>query len=101
MYFQSKFKKGLCFISNRQRRKEGTFCASEVAGIEPTPPAPKGSGYVRFDHLATFMYIFPKVTQTSKELKKLKVQKFDLARNRTEVICVIAGTFTAEPLDLI
>jgi hypothetical protein len=29
--------KGLNFISNRQRRKEGTFCASELAGIEPTP----------------------------------------------------------------
>jgi hypothetical protein len=33
--------KGLSFISNRQRRKEGTFCASELAGIEPTPPAPE------------------------------------------------------------
>ena len=42
--------KGLSFISNRQRRKEGTFCASELAGIEPTPPAPKGSGYVRVLH---------------------------------------------------
>ena len=31
--------KGLGFISNRQRRKEGTFYASELAGIEPTPPA--------------------------------------------------------------
>jgi hypothetical protein len=28
---------GLSFISNRQRQKEGTFCASELAGIEPTP----------------------------------------------------------------
>jgi hypothetical protein len=32
---------------------EGTFCASEWAGIEPTPPAPKGAGYVRLDHSAT------------------------------------------------
>ena len=31
-------KKVLSFISNRQRRKEGTFRASELAGIEPTPP---------------------------------------------------------------
>ncbi len=46
-------RKGLSFISNRQRRKEGTFCASELAGIEPTPPAPKGAGYVRLDHSAT------------------------------------------------
>jgi hypothetical protein len=46
-------KKGLSFISNRQRRKEGTFCESELAGIEPTPPAPKGAGYVRLDHSAT------------------------------------------------
>jgi hypothetical protein len=45
--------KGLSFISNRQRLKEGTFCASELAGIEPTPPAPKGAGYVRLDHSAT------------------------------------------------
>jgi hypothetical protein len=37
----------------RQRRKEGTFSASELVGIEPTPPAPKGAGYVRLDHSAT------------------------------------------------
>ncbi len=36
--------KGLSFISNRQRRKEGTFCASGLAGIEPTPPAPVEQG---------------------------------------------------------
>ncbi len=46
-------KKGLSFVSNRQRRKEGTFCASELAGIEPTPPAPKRAGYVLLDHSAT------------------------------------------------
>jgi hypothetical protein len=46
-------KKGLSFISNRHRRNEGTFSASEFAGIEPTPPAPKGAGYVRLDHSAT------------------------------------------------
>jgi hypothetical protein len=34
-------KKGLSFMSYRQRRKEGTFGASELAGIEPTPPAPE------------------------------------------------------------
>jgi hypothetical protein len=45
--------KGLSFITNRQLRNEGTFCASELAGIEPTPPAPKGAGYVRLDHSAT------------------------------------------------
>ena len=33
--------RGLSFISNRQRRNEGTFCASGLAGIEPTPPAPE------------------------------------------------------------
>jgi hypothetical protein len=44
---------GLSFISTRQRRKESTFCALELAGIEPTPPAPKGAGYVRLDHSAT------------------------------------------------
>jgi hypothetical protein len=46
-------KKRQSFLSNRQRRKDGTFCASELAGIEPTPPAPKGAGYVRLDHSAT------------------------------------------------
>ncbi len=56
--FGKKCTKGLSFISNRQRRKEGTFCASELAGIEPTP-APKGEGYVRLDHSATVdMYRF-------------------------------------------
>jgi hypothetical protein len=46
--------KGLSFITNRQRRNEGTFCASELAGIEPTPPAPKEAGYVRLDHSAIY-----------------------------------------------
>jgi hypothetical protein len=32
------------FSSNRQRLKEGTFCASELAGTEPTPPAPEEHG---------------------------------------------------------
>ena len=41
-------KKGLSFISNRQRRKEGTFSASELAGIEPTPPAPEEQGMPAF-----------------------------------------------------
>jgi hypothetical protein len=50
-------KKGLSFISNRQRRKEGTFYASELAGIEPTPPAPKGAGYVRLDHHSATVFM--------------------------------------------
>jgi hypothetical protein len=33
-------KKGLSFI----QRREGTFCASEFAGIEPTPPDPEEQG---------------------------------------------------------
>jgi hypothetical protein len=39
---------GLGFISNRQRRNEGTSCASELAGIEPTPPAPEEQGMHAF-----------------------------------------------------
>jgi hypothetical protein len=46
-------KKGLSFISNRQRQKEGTFCASGLAGIEPTPARPNGAGYARLNLLAT------------------------------------------------
>jgi hypothetical protein len=38
----------LIFISHRQRRKEGTFCASETAGIENTPTAPKEQGMPAF-----------------------------------------------------
>jgi hypothetical protein len=44
-------KKGLSFISNRQRRNEGTFCASGLAGIEPTPPAPEEQGMRAFRQL--------------------------------------------------
>jgi hypothetical protein len=33
--------KGLSFISHRRRRKEDTFCALQLEGIEPTPPAPE------------------------------------------------------------
>ena len=32
--------------------KEGTVCASELAGIEPTPPAPESAIYARLDHSA-------------------------------------------------
>jgi hypothetical protein len=39
LFFEKKG--GLSFISNRQRRKEGTLCASELAGIEPTQPVPE------------------------------------------------------------
>jgi hypothetical protein len=45
------FPKGLSFVSNRQRRKEGTFCASELAGIEPAPPAPEEQGMRAFRQL--------------------------------------------------
>ncbi len=45
------FIKGLSFISDRQRRKEGTFCASGLAGIEPTPPAPEERGMRAFRQL--------------------------------------------------
>ena len=45
--------KGLSFISNRQRRKEGTFCASGLAGIEPTPARPNGAGYACLNLSAT------------------------------------------------
>jgi hypothetical protein len=46
------YHKGLSFISNRQRRKEGTFCASELSGIEPTPPAPNEQGMPAFANLS-------------------------------------------------
>ncbi len=38
---------GLGFISNRQRRREGTFCASELAGIEPGLARSERAGYAR------------------------------------------------------
>ncbi len=44
--------KGLSFISNRQRRKECTFCASELAGIEPTLLAPDKQGMPAFANQA-------------------------------------------------
>jgi hypothetical protein len=50
--------KGLSCISNSQRQNEGAFGASELAGIEPTPPAPKEAGYVRHDHSATLQIVF-------------------------------------------
>ncbi len=47
------FKKGQSFISNRQRRKQGTFCASELAGIDPTPARSRRAGYARLNLSAT------------------------------------------------
>ncbi len=44
------FLKGVSFILNRQRQKEGTCCAWELAGIEPTPPAPKDAGLLSDYH---------------------------------------------------
>ncbi len=46
-------KKGLSFISNRQRQKEGTFCASVLAGIETTPARSGRAGYARLSLLST------------------------------------------------
>jgi hypothetical protein len=43
-------------VGNRRELSTGTClteAASELAGIEPTPPTPKGAGYVRLDNLAT------------------------------------------------
>jgi hypothetical protein len=43
-------KKELSFISNRQRRKEGTFCASDLVGVSgyrTHTARPKGAGYAR------------------------------------------------------
>ncbi len=45
--------KGLSVISNRQWRKECTFSASELAGIEPTPARSGGTGYARLNLSAT------------------------------------------------
>ncbi len=44
-FHHTKLLKRLSFISYRQLRKESTLCASELAVIEPTPPAPGGAGY--------------------------------------------------------
>jgi hypothetical protein len=44
---------GLSLISNRQRRKEGTLSASELAGIGPTPARPGRAGYARLNLSAT------------------------------------------------
>ncbi len=49
----TRLKKGLSFISNRHRRKEGTFCASELAGIEPTPAHSRRVGYACLNLSAT------------------------------------------------
>ena len=46
--FYQNINKGLYFISNRQRRKKGTFGASELAGIERTPLAPEEQGMPTF-----------------------------------------------------
>jgi hypothetical protein len=63
---------GLSFISNRQRRNEGTFWASELAG-HGTPPAPKGAGYVRLDHLD-----FNTVDKRCSDISLLRVLNFFL-----------------------
>ena len=44
-------KKGLSFISNRQRRNDGTFGASALAVIEPTTPAPEEQDMPAFCYL--------------------------------------------------
>jgi hypothetical protein len=50
---QKKKKKGLSYISYRQRRKEGTFRASGLAGIESTPARSVRAGYARLNLSAT------------------------------------------------
>jgi hypothetical protein len=46
---QSALIMGLSFISNRQRRKEGTFSELELAGIEPTSARSGRAGYAHHD----------------------------------------------------
>jgi hypothetical protein len=46
-------KKGLSLILNRQRQKEGTFCVSALAAIEPTPARSGRAGYARLNLSAT------------------------------------------------
>ncbi len=48
-----KKEKVLRFISNRQRRKEGTFCALGLAGIKPTPARSGRAEYARLNLSAT------------------------------------------------
>ncbi len=43
-YGRNAMQQGPSFISNRQRRKEGTFCALGLAGIEPTPARSRRAG---------------------------------------------------------
>jgi hypothetical protein len=49
---------GLSFISNRQRRKEGTFCASELVGIEPTASHSRRAGYACLNLSATANMVY-------------------------------------------
>ncbi len=50
LHYTQCFLKGLSFISNRQRWKENTFCASELAGIDHTARL-GGIGYARLCQL--------------------------------------------------
>jgi hypothetical protein len=66
---------GLSFISSRQRQKEGTFSASELAGIEPTPPARFYQTAKKFTLMQNKFFIdakkvFDKSFTTSKIVKK-------------------------------
>jgi hypothetical protein len=54
---------GLSFVWNRQRRKEGTYCASESAEIKYTSPAPQEQGMPALINSATGVHGKPSISK--------------------------------------
>ncbi len=48
--------KRLSFIPSQQQRKEDTFCALELARIEPKPPVPEEQGIPAFSKVCYLLY---------------------------------------------
>jgi hypothetical protein len=72
----SKSRTEQCFISNHQRLEEGTFCASELAGIEPTPARSGRAEYEINIWMWRYGRTFPRQISVEQavELRKKRVQ---------------------------
>ncbi len=76
-------------ILNCQRRKEGTFCASELAGIEPTPALSRRVGYARLNLSAKAGILYQRIQYSTRVWLYRRLTGARSARGRRQIDAVL------------